>query len=177
MAESRGCDAVLRPQALCADHASTITAVIHALIHLANCGDLPDAICLLQPTNPLRLPKDVDAAVAIMQHYGCGSVITHSPARSHPARQIWGDTLEPLMDTYTANRPRQELRPVFDRDGSVYLTRVDVLRKGTFYSSDGRILIIPPRRHLDIETKHDLKVAEYLMWRRIIARQARKRKP
>lgn len=166
LATARGAHALPRPAYLCGDTAGTIHAVVHALIHLRDWGDMPDAVCVLQPTNPLRLPEDIDGAIHTMEATGCGSVISHAPAHSHPQRQIWGDTLEPLMADYAGNAPRQHLRPVFDRDGSVYLSHVYWLRKGTFYAPDGRILLIPRERHLDIETEHDLDVARYLYSKR-----------
>lgn len=166
LATQLGADALPRPAYLATDASSSVSVALHALLYLLDRKDYPDAVCLLQPTNPLRLPSDIDAAIELMRDTGCGSVITHAPAHSHPKRQIWADTQEPLLDGYTANLPRQALRPVLDRDGAVYLTRTYWLRQGTWYAPDGRILVIPRERHLDIEDRHDLELARCLFPRR-----------
>lgn len=165
LARMRDCVAIERPWFLADDHSPTILAVAHALRELRLAGREPDAVALLQPTNPLRLPEDVDQAITILSETGCGSVHTVAPAHCHPARQLWADTGRPVFVEYATNRRRQDLPPVWDRDGSVYLTRVEYLDRGTFYAPDGRVLVLPKERHLDVEDAHDLRIAAALLQR------------
>lgn len=165
IARHRGCIAIDRPWHLATDTAPTIRAVWHALAVLReNRPELKvDAVCLLQPTNPLRIPEDVDAAIETMERTGCGSVHTVAPAHTHPARQIWGGGDPVLPEHYTLNTRRQDLPMCFDRDGAVYLAKLHVLYSGSFYANNGRILVLPKERHLDIEDAHDLAVARALL--------------
>lgn len=167
LAVNRDCIPIARPWYLAGDDSPTINAVWHVLQEIGyaspRSGVPIDAVCLLQATNPLRLPEDVDKAIELMELSDCGSVHTIAPARSHPARQTWADG-SPVIDAgYFANVRRQDLPEVYDRDGAVYLTRVEVLARGSWYAEDGRAIVLPLNRHLDIEDEHDLRIAAALL--------------
>jgi len=49
-------------------------------------GERYDAMFLLQPTNPLRTPGDIDGAVALLERTGADSVISFvDTGKRHPA--------------------------------------------------------------------------------------------
>lgn len=166
IARDRDCIAIERPWYLADDESPTIRAVWHALSMLpATLAAQVQAVCLLQPTNPLRLPTDVDAAIELMGQTGCDSVHTVAPCHCHPARQLWGDGTPVLRGEYRKNTRRQDLATAYDRDGAVYLTRLSTLYQGSWYGWHRRILVIPRERHLDIEDEHDLRIADALITR------------
>lgn len=166
IARYRGCIAIERPWHLATDSVATIRAVWHALAVLSQSRPelAIDAVCLLQPTSPLRQSEDVDACIELMQRTCCGSVHTVAPAHTHPARQIWGDGSPVLAEQYYRNTRRQDLPIVYDRDGAVYLAKLRVIHSGTWYDKNtGRCWVLPKERHLDIEDAHDLRVAAALL--------------
>lgn len=59
--------ALLRPDHLATDRASTECVLVHALYSLP--GPLYDFAVILQPTSPLRLPKDIDRCIEIAEEH------------------------------------------------------------------------------------------------------------
>ena len=53
----------LRPPELARDDSPMLPVVRHALSWMLDHGDEFDAVCLMQPTCPLRRPDDIDACV------------------------------------------------------------------------------------------------------------------
>jgi CMP-N,N'-diacetyllegionaminic acid synthase len=56
----------MRPVELAQDDTPTLPVVQHVLKRLEEQNDRFDAVCLLQPTNPLRRPADIDACIEML---------------------------------------------------------------------------------------------------------------
>jgi len=129
-------------------------------------GDRFDAVCLLQPTSPLRAPEDVDGAVALLERTGADSVISFvEVGEKHPARmkivEEDGRVVDPPFAEGVEGQRRQELSKLYLRDGSIYLTRRDVLlEKGSFKGDDCRAFVVPESRAVNVDTPWDLFLAE-----------------
>lgn len=124
----------LRPAALAADDTPMLPVVAHALRTLAEQGETYDAVCLLQPTCPLRRSADIDGCIELLDRTGADSVVTvlEVPARYHPHwafLQNGDGSLQPATGAPLVPR-RQELAPAFHRDGSIYVTRRSVVLDG-----------------------------------------------
>ncbi|MGE3776359.1 MAG: acylneuraminate cytidylyltransferase family protein, partial [Pirellulaceae bacterium] len=65
-----------RPSELSRDETPSVPVVQHAVQFLASQGDHYDAVFLLQPTNPLRQPRDIDGAIDLLERTGADSVIS-----------------------------------------------------------------------------------------------------
>ena len=52
-----------RPSELATDTAKTREVITHVLDILEDQGEYFDIVCKIQPTNPLRLPQDIDEAI------------------------------------------------------------------------------------------------------------------
>ena len=166
--QSDGLDVVRieRPPELASETARTIDAVLHAL---ETVGGGFDAVGIVQCTSPFTAPKDLRGAVAMLKQTGAGSVVSVArvEAALHPLKLkvLDGDRLRPwLADDRMA--PSHELPELWLRNGSIYLTRVDVLRRGEILDeADQRAYVMPPERSHDIDTPADLAFAEYLLQR------------
>src|SRR5262249_10704611 len=53
----------LRPSELAEDNTPTLPVAQHAMRWMEQSGDRFEALCLLQPTNPLRRTEDIDACI------------------------------------------------------------------------------------------------------------------
>lgn len=157
-----------RPEALAADDTPMLPVVAHALRALAEQGDEYDAVCLLQPTCPLRRAEAIDGCIELLERSGVDAVVTvlEVPARYHP-HWTWledGDgLLRPATGAPLAPR-RQELPRAYHRDGSVYVTRCSVvLEEGSLYGR--RTLGYPgdPHRNVNIDDLEDWARAEQLL--------------
>lgn len=158
----------LRPDHLALDTTPTIPVLQDVVQRLEANGERFDAIFTLQPTNPLRISSDIDGAIELLQESGAESVIGFTPVgERHPARMKWiaadGRVWDPDFAEAFEGQRRQDLRPLFLRDGSVYLTRRDVLmKKNSIQGSDCRAWLIPQERACNIDEPFDLFLAEQL---------------
>jgi len=160
---------VIRPAALAADDTPMLPVVQHAIRFLEQQGDYYDAVCLLQPTNALRRPEDIDGAVALLEATGADSVISFVEAgKRHPVRVKYIDadgrvTDLPFAEIFEGQR-RQDLPRLYLREGSIYLTRRDVLmEENSFKGKDCRAWLVPVTRACDIDTPFELFLAEQLL--------------
>ena len=148
----------MRPTELSSDSALSIDVVLHALDVLA---EEFDAVMMLQPTSPFRTTSDIDAAIKFID--GASSVISVVPVEgTHPARMKFienGILIDPPFAETTENMPRQELRPMFIRNGAIYLTRTPEIRNRTFKGSLSRALVMPKERSINIDSYFELSIA------------------
>lgn len=148
----------IRPIELSSDSTLSIDVALHALDVL---GEEFDAVMLLQPTSPFRTPSDIDAAINIID--GASSVISVVPVDgTHPARMKFienGLLIDPPFAETTENMPRQELRPMFIRNGAIYLTRTPEIRNRTFKGSLSRALVMSKERSINIDSFFELAIA------------------
>lgn len=159
----------IRPASLAGDETPMIDVILHLLAWADGAGRSFDALCLLQPTNPLRTASDIDRAIGLMEESGADTVIStmEIPHEHHPD---WAFVTCDDGDLRLANggtepiARRQDLRPAFHREGSIYVTRTDVLRaRSSLYGSTVRGLPIDPERSANIDTPADWERAEALL--------------
>ena len=170
MGRSYGLDVpFLRPADLALDGTPTIPVVQDVVRRLEESGERYDAIFLLQPTNPLRVVSDIDGAIELLQETGADSVISFvDTGERHPARMKLidetGRVTDPPFAEEFEGQPRQQLKKMFVRDGSVYLTRRDVLMcQNSLKGRDCRAWIIPEERSRNIDDQFDLFLVEQMM--------------
>jgi len=159
----------LRPPELARDDTPTLPVLQDVVGRLEAEGDRYDAVFLLQPTNPLRLPSDIDGAIELLEETGADSVISFSDVgERHPARMKWidaqGRVIDPPFIERFEGQPRQQLEKMYLRDGSVYLTRRDVLmEQNSLKGADCRAWIIPEERARNIDSYFDLFLVEHML--------------
>ena len=59
--------------------------------------------------------------------------------------------------------PRQQLSPLYIRNGAIYLTKIDSIRQRTFKGAKSRALIMPSSRSINIDSEFDLQIARALL--------------
>ena len=160
----------LRPPHLADDAAPMLPVVQHAVRWLEARGATFEAICLLQPTNPLRRPADIDACIDALEAREADSVVTVLPVPSeyNPHWVYFSDDAGRLHLSTGETTPisrRQDLPPAYHREGSVYVVRREVLMEAD--SLYGRTLVghpIDPARSVNIDTPEDWARAERLVF-------------
>lgn len=166
LAESFGIEVpFLRPAELARDDTPTLPVVQHALHVLVQAGSRYDAVCLLQPTHPLRTVEMIDRCVDKLWHSGADSVFTVMPV-PHSFNPHWvylSDDEGRLVIATGAREPiprRQELPPAFAREGSVYVTRTEVIRRGSLYGKTSKGVVVSPGDSVNLDTEADWREAE-----------------
>jgi len=159
----------LRPPELARDDTPTIPVLQDVVRKLEASGACYDVILTLQPTTPLRRAEDIDGAIDLLERTGADSVISFvDVGEKHPARMkfIAGDGRvidPPFAEQYEGQR-RQELPKLYLREGSIYLTRREVLlEQDSLQGRNCRAWLIPPERACNIDTPFDLFLAEQML--------------
>jgi len=163
-----------RPPELALDSTPHVPVLQHAVREIEATDGIYDAILTLQPTNPLRLPEDIDGAIDLFERTGADSVISFAEVgEKHPARMKEIDSEgwvadPPFCETFEG-QPRQQLSKLYLRDGSVYLTRRDVLMdQHSLKGKRCQAWLMPPERACNIDTPLDLYIAEQLLRRTLV---------
>ena len=159
-----------RPPELATDSALSIHVMQHALREMEVLeAKKYDAVVMLQPTTPLRIGSDIDAGIDLLFNSGADSVISVVAVSSHhPFRmkQILEDgRLVNFIDQgFEDMRPRQDLPPVYIRNGALYITRRDVLvNENNVTGKDCRAYEMPEDRSVNIDSESDIILAEYYL--------------
>lgn len=153
----------MRPEEISKDDSLSIDVVIHALDMLK---EEFDSVMLLQPTSPFRSVSDINNAVQLLAE--ADSVISVEAVEGmHPARMKFINTdgylVDPVFAEEVENMPRQQLAPLYIRNGAIYLTKTDSISQRTFKGMKSKALIMPSLRSTNIDTEFDLQIARALL--------------
>lgn len=166
-----------RPAELATDEAVMIDVVKDALASIP--GPPEQIILLVQCTQPLRDPKHLTQAIALLIGTEADSVVSvvaipldQSPDMlgkidggrlvSWEHRQRWSAT-RPVASWVPVGWPtrRQDARPAVKRDGTCYgFSRRTVSTFGNIYGHDCRPLIVPASESCPLDTEDDWREAE-----------------
>jgi len=155
----------LRPASLAQDDTPMLPVLRHAIDALASEGWVADVIVLLQPTSPLRRPSHVRDAVAMLRDSNADSVVTvvELPRHLSPdyVMRIDGGLLQPFLpDGHRVTR-RQDARPAYSRDGTVYACwRRTIEQFNSLYGDRCQPLIVDAADSLSIDSLDDWDAAE-----------------
>ena len=158
----------MRPTELAGDTASSIDVVLHAIDWLAAAGEHYDVVVLLEPTSPLRESADIEAALELMAGQHACAVVSVCRAESvHPAFMYRRDAdgrLQPFLERQPTGLRRQEIEPLYFLEGTVYASRIDVLRvRRSFYHEDTVGYEVPRWKSLEIDELDDFLMVEALL--------------
>lgn len=172
VAEAHGLAAPFRrPPELSGDRIGDVPVLAQALEAAeALDGVRYDVVVMLQPTSPLRRPRDVEATVATLVGEGRDAVWTVSPTdlKYHPLKQLTLDDGRLTLADPAGARivARQELAPVYHRNGAAYaLTRDCLLGTGLMGANTGAV-VIDDAPMLSIDTVADFFAAAEVLARR-----------
>jgi CMP-N-acetylneuraminic acid synthetase len=159
----------LRTAELARDDTPTLPVVRHALDTLEMLDEAFDAVCLLQPTSPFRRAADIDACVAMLEERELDAVVSVLPVPTeHNPHWVYFENGTGLLRLATGeDQPiprRQELPPAFHRDGSVYVTRCEVVMGGSLYGRRlGGYVMPDASRSVNLDTPADWERAERIL--------------
>lgn len=162
-----------RPSELASDSAKSIDVVIHALNESErNFNEEYDSIMMLQPTAPFRTSDDINKAISLLDNcpeadsvISVVDVLAHHPARMKYIQN--GFLIDPPFCEQYENQNRQELIPMYIRNGAIYLTKRNVLLQRSFKGTKSLALIMSPENSINIDTISDFELAEYEMNKRM----------
>jgi CMP-N,N'-diacetyllegionaminic acid synthase len=155
----------MRPPELARDDTPMLPVIEHAATALEAAGWAPEIIVLLQPTSPLRTADHIRRAVEELRRSGADSVVSviELPQHFSPdyVMRMEDGRLVPFLPEGSRVTRRQDARPAFVRDGTIYaFWRRTVLNTGSIYGNDCRPLVVPARESMTIDTPDDWEEAE-----------------
>lgn len=159
----------MRPPSLAADTTPMLPVVQHAVRFLEAQGESCDAVCLLQPTHPFRRAADIDGCIALLERTDVDSVMTilRVPTEYNPHWTYFRSddgTLRLSTGEASPVPRRQDLQPAFHREGSVYLTRRDVIVEGnSLYGMRVAGFEVSAAGRVNLDTEEDWLKAERML--------------
>jgi len=169
LAERSGLDVpFMRPEKLSGDMVADWPVLHHALLECEKIDNREyDVVVMLQPTAPFREAEHVTETVQKLIKGGYDAVwtVSETDSKAHPLKQlvIRKDNLD-YYDPAGANIiARQQLRPVYHRNGVAYaMTRDCILNKKNIMG-DRTSFVIIDEPMVNIDTELDFKLAEFLL--------------
>ena len=152
-----GAKIINRPPELATDTASTESVLLHASEVLNNNFSY---MVLLQPTSPIRYPKQIDEAIELIISQKGDSLLSVFENNSF----LWAKNGTSINFNYK-NRPRRQ-----DKDwelvenGSFYITRKEILLKEKNRLGGKILMYLMPRwMSVEIDEQFDFELVEYLL--------------
>ncbi len=166
VSEAAGVDApFVRPVELATDTATSVDVMLHAYRYCLERGEEYRALVMLQPTSPLRLAEDIDAAVELFAARNAQSVISVTEDKHH----WWTNTLGPdgCMKDFLPQELQvrsQKLAPAYRLNGAVYVVDTLFLESGrSFFGPETYAYVMDRERSIDIDDDIDFLCAESIL--------------
>jgi len=168
-AEIAGCKPpFIRPSEIAKDSSTSLELVQHAITFFENQNIFFDAVCLLQPTTPFREIGFIDKAIEqfISSNADCLISVLPIPQEYNPHwafEEIENGILKIATGEDSIIPRRQELPKAYHRDGSIYITKTEVIKKGSLYGKSIAYIESNPQYYVNIDTMKDWEMAENLL--------------
>ena len=161
----------LRPAELATDSASLTPTLAHALREMDRIdGVRYEAVLLLDPTSPARLPADVSEAVRLLE---ADPALDGVVACSEPTFNPFfvgvverDEIMAPVFGREHAYQRRQDAPRFLRVNGALYLWRRRWLEREEdrqWLDAPHRALVIPEERALSIDTLYEFEVARVML--------------
>jgi CMP-N,N'-diacetyllegionaminic acid synthase len=155
-----GATVAAREPALAADDVHAIEVVLDLLEREEVNADL---IVMLLPTSPFRTSQQISEAIALHRRIDPPSVVSVAEAAKqliHLRRMDREGRLEPFLPWDQLTRQRQDVEPLFELNGSIYVAKASVLlRERTFHVAGSVGYRMSRESSLDINGPADLAQA------------------
>ena len=159
-----GAEVIVRPEEISGDTASSESALLHALDYLKQKENYrPDIVVFLQCTSPIRAADDIDKAIGKLTSGNADSLLSVAP--SH--RFLWtvdSGEAKPLNYDYMNRQRRQDMRPQYVENGSIYVSKTWVLEK-THNRLGGKVAlhVMSDESAWEIDSLFDFSIVEQVM--------------
>lgn len=169
VARALGAPVLDRPAELAGDESAIVPVLLHALGAVASpTGAEPNVVILLQPTAPIRTGADVDAVLRLFEDDPelDSAISVCQVDDTHPGRMYHlgpDETLQPLWPDWELAR-RQDLPPVYLRNGAIYaVTRDTLVRQGQVMGGRRKAYVMPSSHLANVDSERDLLVVDALV--------------
>ncbi|OGL40570.1 MAG: hypothetical protein A2042_05310 [Candidatus Schekmanbacteria bacterium GWA2_38_11] len=166
-----GAEIIRRPTKLATDTSSSEEALLHVISEIEKYRQI-DTIVFLQATSPLREEDDIDKALEKFFSEKADSLFSATMLEDFCLWEIINGKFKSVTFDYKNRGRRQDRKPYYLENGSIYIFNPDILRK---YSNrlGGKIVFYPMPlwKSYEIDSIEDLKICEYFMKSRLLKKQ------
>ena len=157
-----------RPKELSGDRISDIEVLTHALLEMELIDSVTyDIIVMLQPTSPLRKAKHVMDTIKMLVDGAWDAVwtVSETDSKSHPLKQLTinNESLNYYDKSGDKIIARQQLEPVYHRNGIAYAIKRECLLNKKSIKGDRTGALIIKGDHISIDTERDLDLVEFIL--------------
>jgi pseudaminic acid cytidylyltransferase len=154
-----------RPKELADDYTPTVPVIAHAIRACRELGWQVDETCCIYPGVPLIQAADITEALNLLQVYGGAGYtfpVAPFPSAIQRALRLSADgTVAPFNPQYVNTRT-QDLEPAYHDAGQFYWAAAVTWLAGLPIHANGRAIVLPEWRVVDIDTAADWERAEAL---------------
>ena len=163
---------ILRPPELASDSAPKLPAIQHCVNEVETLsGENFDVIVDLDVTSPLRITKDIEGAVKLLEDKNVSNVITGCPARRSPYFNLverdemgYARLSKPPEKAITC---RQDAPKCFDMNASIYVwNRAGLIGSKSIFNADTLLFVMPEERSIDVDHEWEFEYVEFLFNKR-----------
>ncbi|MCA2961120.1 MAG: acylneuraminate cytidylyltransferase family protein [Silvanigrellales bacterium] len=152
----------IRPPELASDAAKSLDVILHALDFFEERGCGFDSVILLQPTSPQRTAEDIRSALRVFHEEGRDSLISvyeedHVNELMMYRKGI-GNAGSPLSPFHNKGIRRQDNGPRYVRNGAIYISSKELLRRGTIIGDEPTLFVMPRNRSINLDSMADLEL-------------------
>lgn len=158
----------MRPAELASDTAAMVPVLEHAITEIEKeTAESVEFLVLIDSTAPLRIPDDIEQALAICKQDDCDAVISASEAHRNPYFNMVKEEngyVRLVCEPATPVGRRQDAPQVYDVNTVVWVWRRDALMKDhARIPKRTKLYLIPRERSIDLDTELDFKLLERLL--------------
>lgn len=153
----------LRPKEISGDNAKSVEFILHALNFYENIQEYFDAVLLLQPTSPMRSYDILNKSIKLFKSFNKDSLISvYKEEYINDLvmyKNIDEKELHPLNPLHNKGVRRQEHGSVYVRNGSIYITSTEYLKRDKLIISDSPLFVeMSKMDSINIDTIDDLEL-------------------
>jgi len=178
VAESAGAKAIRRPAVLATDRSSSEEALLHALEYIEKTqGQSVDIAVFLQATSPVRETSDIDNALRTFISRKADSLFSAALLDDFCIWEKKGRKLRSITYDYKNRLRRQDRKPYFLENGSIFIFKPEILRRNQ-NRMGGKIFfyIMPLWKSHQIDNCQDIEICKYYMQNKILSRELKLKK-
>ncbi|MBE6027367.1 MAG: acylneuraminate cytidylyltransferase family protein [Clostridiales bacterium] len=158
----------MRPDYLGGDKIKSVDVILHALSFMEDLGESYDAVLTLQPTSPMRTADDLIEGISMFDESDADSLIAvYEDIRANGFNYYrMGENNVGLAEHKEHNTGirRQEMKPMYVRNGALYISTIGLLRERKLIIGDEPLLyVMPKERSTDVDSATDFEYIEFLM--------------
>lgn len=158
----------IRPKKFATDKASSFSVLKHSIEFYRNRNINFDFILMLEPTSPLREPKDIDFCINRIKKKNIETLVSLTKVIDQHPSFLYSINKRNILKPYIKSKKlylrRQDISLLYYLEGSIYISKVStLLKEKTWYHKKTQGFLVDKWKSLEIDDIDDFKLAKFYM--------------